>query len=143
MNSDWIDEEFLGIDYEITSEQDNAYNCIAWAAGYNNDWWSHYEDYYWPGERGASIQSLVEVFISLGYAECDSDAHEDGYLKVALYTKDGEWTHAARQLENGNWTSKLGIYEDIQHESPQDLRGDLYGEVYCIMRKGIAEPYQR
>ena len=137
MNSDWIDEEFPDIDYKITSEQDNSYNCIAWAAGYNDDWWSHDEDYHWMGERGADIRSLVDVFGALGYVECDSDAHEDGYLKVALYAKDGEWTHAARQLENGNWTSKLGIYEDIEHGNPEDLCGDLYGEVNVIMRRHL------
>ncbi len=135
MNSDWIDEEFPGIVCKITSEQDNSYNCIAWAAGYNNDWWSHDEDYYWIGERGASIQNLIEVFGALGYVECDSHTPEAGYMKVALYAKDGDWTHAARQLENGGWTSKLGLYEDIEHENPQDLCGDLYGEVHSIMRR--------
>ena len=143
MNSDWIDEEFPDIDYEVTSEQDSDYNCIAWAAGYNDDWWSHDEDYYWPGERDAGIQSLVEIFRALGYIECEDDAPESGYIKVALYSDEGDWTHAARQLENGRWTSKLGIYEDIEHDSPQDLRGDLYGEVHCIMRIRITEPHQR
>ena len=137
MNSDWIDEEFPGIDYKVTSEQDSVYNCIAWAAGHDDDWWSHDEDYYWIGERGADIQNLVELFGALGYVECDSDTREAGYVKVALYSDGGDWTHAARQLESGRWTSKLGIYEDIEHESPQDLRGDLYGEVHCIMRRRL------
>ena len=137
MSSDWIDDEFPGIDYKITSEQDNSYNCIAWAAGYNDDWWSHDEDYYWLGERGAGIRNLIGVFGAMGYVECDSDAPEDGYAKVALYAKGGDWTHAARQLENGTWTSKLGIYQDIEHESSRDLRGDLYGEVHCLMRRQL------
>ena len=135
MNSNWIDEEFPGIDYRITSEQDNHYNCIAWAAGYNDDWWSHDEDYRWIGERGPCIQNLVTLFNALGYAECDCDLLEAGYGKVALYAKEGNWTHAARQLENGRWTSKLGIYEDIEHAAPQDLCGDLYGQVHCVMRR--------
>lgn len=134
MNSHWIDEEFPGIDYKITSEQDSIYNCIAWAAGYNDDWWSHDEDYFWVGERGAGIQNLVAVFLALGYTICDSDAPEPGYEKVALYAKDGSWTHAARQLKSGRWTSKLGIDEDVEHASAQDLCGDLYGEVHCFMR---------
>lgn len=135
VNSHWIGEEFPGVDYKITSEQDNTYNCIAWAAGYNDDWWSYDEDYFWMGERGASIQDLVTLFNALGYAECDSDLLEAGYVKVALYAKEGNWTHAARQLENGRWTSKLGVYEDIEHNAPDDLCGDLYGEVHCIMRR--------
>lgn len=135
MNGNWINEEFPGIDYAITSEQDGAYNCVAWAAGHNQGWWSHVEGYQWIGERGASVQSLILLFSTLGYAECESDASEAGYEKVALYAKDGDWTHAARQLANGRWTSKLGMYEDIEHASLEDLSGDLYGNVYCIMRR--------
>jgi len=135
VHSNWIDEEFPGVDYRITSEQDNYYNCIAWAAGYNDDWWSHDEDYRWIGERGPGIQNLVSLFNALGYAECNSDLPEAGYVKVALYAKEGNWTHAARQLENGRWTSKLGIYEDIEHAAPQDLCGGLYGQVHSVMRR--------
>ena len=36
----WIDDDLPGLDYEITSERDDSYNCIAWAAGYDNRWWS-------------------------------------------------------------------------------------------------------
>lgn len=135
MNGNWIDEEFPSIDYRITSEQDNLYNCVAWAAGYHDDWWSHQEDYRWIGERGPSIRNLVALFIALGFEECESDSPEAAYTKVALYAKDGNWTHAARQLPDGNWTSKLGTLEDIEHHSPRDLTGDFYGDVHCIMRR--------
>ena len=135
MNGNWIDEEFPGIDYTITSEEDDAYNCVAWAAGYNDGWWSHAEGYQWIGERGASVQSLILLFNTLGYAECDSDDLESDYEKVVLYAIDGNWTHVARQLSNGRWTSKLGMYEDIEHANPADLSGDLYGDVHCIMRR--------
>ena len=135
MNGDWIDEEFPGIYYTITSEEDDAYNCVAWAAGYNNGWWSHGEGYRWIGERSASVRSLVLLFNALGYTECDSDALEAGYEKVALYAKEGDWTHAARQLANGRWTSKLGMYEDIEHAGPEDMCGDLYGGIHCIMTR--------
>ena len=135
MNSNWIDEEFPNIDYRITSEQDNLYNCVAWAAGYNNDWWSHEEDYRWIGERGPGIRNLVALFITLGYEECESDLPDTDYTKVALYVKDGNWTHAARQMPDGTWTGKLGVLEDIEHRSPNDLSGDFYGDVHCIMRR--------
>lgn len=135
MNSNWIDEEFPNIDYRITSEQDNLYNCVAWAAGFNNDWWSHLEDYRWIGERGPAIGNLVSLFITLGYEECESDSPDTDYTKVALYAKDGNWTHVSRQLPEGTWTSKLGELEDIEHRSLNDLSGDFYGEVHCIMRR--------
>ncbi|MYE53994.1 MAG: hypothetical protein F4X34_02205 [Chloroflexi bacterium] len=135
MNSSWIDEEFPNIEYRITSERDNLYNCVAWAAGYDNDWWSHQEDYRWIGDRGPGIRNLVALFTALGYEECESDSLDTDYTKVALYAKDGDWTHAARQLPDGAWTSKLVVLEDIEHASPDDLSGDFYGEVHCIMRR--------
>lgn len=135
MNSNWIDEEFPNIDYRVTSEQDSLYNCVAWAAGFSNDWWSHLEDYRWIGERGATIRHLVALFVALGYEECESDSPDADYTKVALYAKDGNWTHVTRQLPEGTWTSKLGALEDIEHRSLSDLNGDFYGEVRCIMRR--------
>ena len=135
MNNNWIDEEFPDIDYRITSEQDNLYNCVAWAAGYTDDWWSHEEDYRWIGERGPGIQNLVALFNALGYEQCESDSRDMDYTKVALYAKDGNWSHVARQMTGGTWTSKLGALEDIEHASPNDLAGDFYGAVHCIMRR--------
>ena len=59
---------------------------------------------------------------------CGNGSLEDGYEKVAIYARDGELTHAARQLRDGRWTSKLGKYEDIEHDSLEALYGDGYGE---------------
>jgi hypothetical protein len=56
--------------------------------------------------------------------------------KVALYVdKDGLWTHAAKQMVDGTWTSKLGNWEDIIHHTPQALAGPdpAYGQVACFM----------
>jgi hypothetical protein len=64
---------------------------------------------------------------------------ELGYEKVALYADgNGEWTHAARQLADGWWTSKLGPDEDILYQTPQALVGDLYGQVHAIMRRTMS-----
>ena len=39
-----------------------------------------------------------------------------------FYVKeDGQVTHAARQLNSGEWTSKLGRLEDVRHKSPDVL----------------------
>ena len=131
----WIDDTFTGLDYRITSESDEDYNCIAWALDRQDTWWSHLPGYRWIGQRSPGIESLIALFRELGYEECDSDAVEEDYDKVALYAQGGHWTHAARQLSNGRWTSKLGIYEDIEHATIEGLSGDLYGEVHCIMKK--------
>ena len=57
-------------------------------------------------------------------------------LKVALYADEwGGWTHAARQLADGWWTSKLGPAEDILHRTPSALVGVVYGEVREFMKR--------
>ncbi|TAF36353.1 MAG: hypothetical protein EAZ69_10585 [Oscillatoriales cyanobacterium] len=45
-------------------------------------------------------------------------------------------THAARQLANGKWTSKLGWLEDIEHEL-DGLTGDRYGVVGQILKRAV------
>jgi hypothetical protein len=45
------------------------------------------------------------------------------------------YTHAARQLPDGQWTSKLGKYVDIEHSAPEDVAGGVYGEVMQFMKR--------
>ena len=132
----WIDDEIPEArgQYEITSKVTDEYNCIAWAAGDNTRWWEHTPGYYWPAVRSPLIGSLVAVFESIGYSTCESSAIEEGYEKVALYAKQDCWMHAARLLDSGRWTSKLGPDEDIEHESAECL-ARFYGQVYCYMRR--------
>ena len=138
----WIEEQFSRLEHEgyaVTSESDYEYNCVAYAAGETDRWWSHLEEsgYYWPdhASRTPLIQSLVEVFTGLGYEPCTDADDESGFQKVALYSKQGNWTHVAVQLPDGNWSSKLGLEEDIHHRTPESLTGESYGEVHCIMRR--------
>ena len=77
----------------------------------------------------------MKVFTEMGYSICDNTDKETGYEKVAIYARNGLWEHAARQLDDGRWTSKIGEFEDITHPSPEDLAGELYGNVHCIMRR--------
>jgi hypothetical protein len=75
------------------------------------------------------------AFATLGYAVCASEGLEPGYQKVALFADEqGVPKHAAAQLTNGRWTSKLGKFEDIEHEL-HDLEGTGYGLVALIMRR--------
>ena len=57
--------------------------------------------------------------------------------RVAQATSDGEPTHAARQLPNGKWTSKLGRWEDIEHDL-EGLTGEMYGSVQQILKRQIS-----
>ena len=62
---------------------------------------------------------------------------EPGFQKVALYGSALIYTHAARQLPTGKWTSKLGGGVDIEHDTPDAVGGGIYGEVVDIMKRAI------
>lgn len=121
------------------SEPDDRYNCIAWAAGFSDQIWQYTKGYKWPAnKRHGGIEALQEVFETIGYELCEHSGLEAGYEKVALYASNKMWTHAARQMSNGLWTSKMGAYDDdIQHTSPKCLNSHGYGNVFCIMRRPI------
>lgn len=129
------------------SPEDSNYNCIAWAYRMlKNKWMQPPNGSYLPGldavswwpdgvSEGQEKECLKEAFLKAGFKECSSWEHEDGYIKVVLYQKDGIWTHAARECRTKrSWMSKLGQQNDICHKSPYTIEGDIYGKVYCIMK---------
>lgn len=122
--------------FEISSPETKRYNCIAWAAGEEQAWW-------WPGGRywpdgvpkEDGIEAFMQAYAGLGYAACETDEPEEAVEKVALYADaDGRVLHAARQLPDGRWTSKLGEAWDISHEL-HGLEGDHYGRVARILKR--------
>lgn len=123
---------------EITSPRDNQYNCIAWAAeDTSNFWWPLYPGY-WPSgvPRETTLEAFKAAYALSGYVVCDSDAMEPGVQKIAIYADlAGKPTHAARQLANGQWTSKLGPQWDVSHLRPDSLAGQEYGQVAVIMKR--------
>ncbi len=122
----------------VTSDEDSQYNCIAFAAGVTTrKWWpAFHPDYYWPPKapRINAIASFVKAFEMLGYEECDDGTYEDGFEKVAFYTRDGVPTHAARQIGPGKWQSKLGDWYDIEHAVDAVSSGD-YGKITKYMKR--------
>ena len=112
-----------GADYRLASPRDRKYNCIAWAAGDTRRWgWPdpppEDDGYHWPPgvSNEETLAAFVAAFATLGYLPCEGEAVEFGWEKVALYaTADNLPKHAARQLIDGRWTSKLGRWEDIVH----------------------------
>jgi hypothetical protein len=76
----------------------------------------------------------VQAFESLGYQLCEHGHLEAGFAKVAIYALDGKPAHAARQLPDGRWTSKLGRDIDIAH-SLSGLVGPAYGEVAIYVKR--------
>lgn len=124
-----------GADYRITSPATYAYNCIAWAAGETSRKWWPLPGYYWP--EGAAMKETIAAFVNAfelrGYEIALNPDLEPGIEKIVIYVRDQKPTHAARQLEDGTWTSKLGDCEDIIHASLEDISGSDYGFPYISM----------
>jgi hypothetical protein len=115
----------------------NGYNCIAWAVGDTERWWcptGRRGISYWPKwvPRLLSVEAYIQALGTCGFTLCDDASLQDGIEKVALFARIEQGklvpTHAALQLECGEWTSKLGTQEDVKHATLDAVSGPLYGE---------------
>ena len=127
--------------YRICSDPTINYNCIAWAAGDTEKWW--WPDIqnlkYWPPNipRNETIDAFIKAFEKLGYSVCDNSDFQNGFEKIAIYANSQRKAkHAAKQITNGLWISKLGKEHDIEHRL-NELEGDKYGEVSVIMSRHV------
>jgi hypothetical protein len=119
-----------------------AYNCIAWAANSESKrWWEPdpYMQYFWPdgAPREYTVGAYIAAFRSQGFEVCDTGLLEGGIEKIVLYLDQDFPMHAARQLPDGNWTSKMGGKEDICHDSVECLNGPSYGAPSIYMKRNI------
>lgn len=82
------------------------------------------------------MEDFERYFDFAGWARTLRRDLEPGKRKIALYASlgNGQPTHAARQLENGLWTSKLGRDIDLSHEL-EELEGPTYGTVVAIFER--------
>lgn len=78
-----------------------------------------------------SCEALANHF---GFEVCESEVYEQGVQKIAFFEKDGKLTHVCRQLDSGQWASKLGKIEDIVH-SLRSIEGETYGNLHAIFKK--------
>ena len=124
--------------YTRTSPCTFDYNCIAYASGDQTQRWDPALGFYWPPgiPRDWKVATLVRVFDAQGYVPCQNADQENGFEKVAIYRKKNRATHAAKQLLDGKWTSKLGDLDDITH-TLDGLAGDMYGTPARYMRRPI------
>jgi hypothetical protein len=129
----------VGTAYSEESEATDKYNCIAFAMGDQGNWWWPRKGYglYWPPgfPLDDSVHVLVQMFESQGYIKCDNPDRETGVEKVAIYSVNGRFKHAARQCKSGRWASKLGEEQDIEHEVAEHLDGPSYGVATEFLRR--------
>lgn len=119
-----------GSGYRVTSAQDSGYNCIAHALSDSSRWWEPFRpDGHWPQDvpLDDSVEGLAALYRRFGFEDCDDGSLRDGYEKVVIYGLRGSFTHVARQLPGGTWTSKLGELEDIEHATLDGLTSSDYG----------------
>ncbi len=123
--------------HQITSPVDSGYNCVAWAAGYDDEWWEPVKPYFWPPTApvDVTVDALVKAFESEGFVVCAGGTLVPGIEKVAIYADQNEYMHAALQLDDGRWTSKMGPDEDIEHDTLQDVAGPCFGQVEKYMQR--------
>ena len=131
--------------YVITSPMSRRYNCIAWAAGDTRIKWDPTgfpkPGFFWPTNaiHGEIMEALISVFRLEGYEVCADESLESGFEKVVLYVNEtGNWTHAAKQLPDGRWSSKLGDAEDVTHTTPHGVEGEVYGRIGYYMKRPAA-----
>lgn len=133
--------------FDLTSNCTPFYNCIGFAmgmtdvcvalgnpAGLNWCWWpptAHHDE---------NPQSLVEAFEYFGFVNCEQDGHvETGFDKVALYEKNGHWTHAAIIEDENLYHSKMGIWWDIVHRGGDLFHNEMYGDIFTFMKRPITD----
>ena len=121
-----------------TSEVDTYYNCIAWAAGNSTNWYEPDPGglYYWPSNvpREYTVDAYTQVYEDLGYEKCENGDLEEEFEKVAVFAKRDFPTHASKQLDNGLWSSKLGINIDVSH-SINAIENGRYGDIIQFLRR--------
>ena len=145
-----------GDGYDERSERNPDYNCVAWAADQNAVCWWPFPDaddigVYWPPgvERAETVPAVIAALATVGYADCGmDDTLVDGTEKVALYAtlSEGEAVpqHVAWQMEDGAWSSKIGVRgRDIIHSTPGALASGPAGATpYGTVVKYLSRPRQ-
>lgn len=122
--------------YRLTSEETIEYNCVAWITGVTNRWIDFYYTQDGDIEIDQSGKKYAEYFKTFGFEECNAGNLEEGVEKIAIYEDNrNEFTHVARQLADGKWTSKMGELEDIEHLNLEALADKLYGKPKIYMKR--------
>lgn len=121
-----------------TSPATPSYNCFGWAIIGREVLMGPRPGYLWPdvAPRDMKLSSFVVAASEFGYAPCETGNLADGVEKIVLYGLTERVDHAARQLPDGRWTSKLGLeHEDIEHNTPDCVSGGVYGSILQFLAR--------
>ena len=116
-------------EHQVTSDPTDAYNCVAWLQRDFHHRWD--PDFHWPAdlpcpEGSPDLDSYCELFRRWGFVPCDDGSLEQGFLKIAIYSKAGYFHHVAKQLRIDAWSSKIGDAHDLWHRELSALHDSVY-----------------
>lgn len=121
----------------IPNSESIEYNCISHTLNIDNDiCWPYDENNYWPVKRELNKESFDSFYEYHGFEKIDflDFSYDPKYIKVALYCKKGIPTHAAIQINENFWESKVGELGIIKHDL-FEIENETYGEATQIYRK--------
>lgn len=141
---------------KIKSPITPKYNCVAYSLNREDIWYESIDNddirnglcvllqrsIIWPEalSKGILINNYLELYKLNGFEKVnDLDISvEVGYVKIAIYGNTEQvFTHVCRQMEDGKWVSKLGSFQDVEHDDLEVLEGSHYGKVMVVMKKKI------
>jgi hypothetical protein len=113
------------------------FNCVSYSLDIYDGWmWTNTE--LWPQEipRSLGIEGFKKLYNLYDYTECYNSQYEEGYDKIAFYSKNGIPKHACKQFGKV-WRSKLGPSVIIEHQLDWICGNgvDEYGEISFIMKR--------
>jgi hypothetical protein len=128
VNSDGSFPQLMS-NFEVLAAPTKVYNCIANSLGYHDRWVNPI-----TSSGSNKLAGMDQLYAAQGYQRMSTldFSLQKGYQKVVVYATvvNGvikEVTHAAIQMSDGAWSSKLGANALIKHISPNDVAGGLYG----------------
>jgi hypothetical protein len=100
-----------------------------------------WNSFYWPiacDPNDSTLANLSSALLAVGFVACSDGEVETGFGKVAVFALSPmEYTHVARQMPSGIWTSKLGVDVLIEHDAPGVVAGGAYGTLIQFMKRPL------
>lgn len=132
--------------YTVIDKASMRYNCFAWSINRTDFWFApdpqmnRVGKVFWPPEvpREYTLDAFIQAYATFGFVLCDNTEVELGFEKVVLYGNNSIPEHAARQLPNGRWSSKIGEYEVIEHDLYAFDGGKYFSKIIIILKRPIS-----
>lgn len=132
------DFPFLKDRFEVLAPSTEAYNCVSHTLGQHRSWIDPR-----TGPADNRFLYMDRLYNENGYRRLPSLDYTlaPGKRKIIIYaaTENGsvrKITHAALQMPDGTWTSKLGKLSLVKHAAPAALAGPNYGKPVAVYVAG-------